>query len=129
VYARTQEVEMPRADREEWAKRVQRWQDSGLSAREFASEMGLKASSLSFWKWRLKKDEATAAKPASRMKLARRQSAAAVRFVELAAPAPMSSLARDARFEVVLATATIRAPDRFDDTTLRRLLAIVRERS
>jgi transposase len=41
-----------RADRDEWAKRVQRWQESGLTAREFADEFGLKATSLSFWKWR-----------------------------------------------------------------------------
>lgn len=48
---------MAKTDRDEWARRVQRWQDSGLTAREFASETGLKATSLTFWKWPLKKDQ------------------------------------------------------------------------
>ncbi len=30
-----------------WAKRVARWSDSGLSAKEFASETGLNANTLS----------------------------------------------------------------------------------
>ncbi len=44
---------MSRTSRSEWAKRVQRWAESGLTAKEFAAETGLKASTLSFWKWRL----------------------------------------------------------------------------
>jgi hypothetical protein len=53
---------------------VQRWQDSGLTAREFASEMGVKATTSTFWKWRLKKDqEADGSKPATRTQLARRK--------------------------------------------------------
>jgi hypothetical protein len=37
-----------------WAKRVERWIDSGLTAKEFAAEAGLKPSTLSYWKWRLR---------------------------------------------------------------------------
>ncbi len=44
---------MDRTSREEWAKRVERWRDSGLTAAEFAAELGINAHSLSWWKWRL----------------------------------------------------------------------------
>ncbi len=34
------------AIREQWAKRVERWKDSGLTAKEFAAETGINAQSL-----------------------------------------------------------------------------------
>ncbi len=45
-----------RVRREEWAKRVERWKDSGLTAKEFAAELGIKPRTLVFWKWQLGKD-------------------------------------------------------------------------
>jgi hypothetical protein len=44
---------MERASREIWAKCVERWKDSGLTAKEFAAELDVSASSLTFWKWKL----------------------------------------------------------------------------
>jgi hypothetical protein len=44
---------MDRTSREEWAKRVERWGDSGLTAKEYAAELGIKAHTRSWWKWRL----------------------------------------------------------------------------
>src|SRR5260370_39221389 len=44
-----------RTGREEWAKRVARWKDSGLTAKEFATELGINPRSLVFWKWQLGK--------------------------------------------------------------------------
>jgi hypothetical protein len=41
---------------EQWAKRVKRLERSGLSIRTFAEREGLKAGSLSFWKWKLGRD-------------------------------------------------------------------------
>jgi hypothetical protein len=38
---------------ETWAKRVERWTDSGLTAKEYAAGLGIKAHSLTWWKWRL----------------------------------------------------------------------------
>lgn len=38
---------------ETWAKRVERWKDSGLTASEFAREIGVSARSLTWWSWRL----------------------------------------------------------------------------
>ena len=45
---------MERANATEWAKRVERWKDSGLTAKEFAAQCGLKASMLSYWQWKLR---------------------------------------------------------------------------
>jgi hypothetical protein len=44
---------MSRTSHSEWAKRVQRWADSGLTAKEFDAETALKTSTLSYWKRRL----------------------------------------------------------------------------
>jgi hypothetical protein len=44
---------MKTRNRELWVKRVERWRDSGLSAKEFAAEIGVKAGTLAHWKWRL----------------------------------------------------------------------------
>jgi hypothetical protein len=44
-----------RRRRDEWAKRVELWKDSGLTAKEFASELGVNPRSLVFWKWQLGK--------------------------------------------------------------------------
>jgi transposase len=120
-----------RADRGEWAKRVQRWQESGLTAREFADEMGLKATSLSFWRWRLKKDRSLVVKPPKRAQLLLPKTAKAVGLVELTAPARGAvTFARgnEARFELVIGEYIIRIPNGFDDVTLRRLLSALRER-
>ena len=37
-----------------WAKRVERWQRSGLSAREFAARHGLNGRTLAYWGWRVR---------------------------------------------------------------------------
>ncbi|HMJ10655.1 MAG TPA: IS66 family insertion sequence element accessory protein TnpB [Polyangiaceae bacterium] len=50
---------MARASREIWAKRVERWKDSGLSAKEFAAELDVSPKSLMFWKWKLRQLEST----------------------------------------------------------------------
>jgi hypothetical protein len=47
---------MARASRAEWAMRVERWKASGLTAKEFAAETGLKASTLTFWSWKLRRE-------------------------------------------------------------------------
>src|SRR6266851_6793007 len=44
---------MPRISREEWAKRIERWIDSGLTGAEFAAEIGVKETTLRHWKWAL----------------------------------------------------------------------------
>ena len=46
-----------KAGRAVWAKRVERWKESGLTAKEFATEIGVNPRTLSHWKWMLSKGE------------------------------------------------------------------------
>src|SRR5690349_21110962 len=45
---------MAREAREVWAKRVERLADSGLTAKEYAAEIGVNANTLAGWRWRLR---------------------------------------------------------------------------
>lgn len=47
---------MAKASRAEWVKRVERWQGSGLTAKEFAAELAVSPNSLTFWKWKLRRE-------------------------------------------------------------------------
>lgn len=109
--------------RETWAKRVERWKDSGLTAKEYAAEVGISAQSLSWWKWRLSSPAAaTPSVTASRRRTTRRASPDAgspMTFVELPAAAPEP-------FEVVLPSSLrVRVPPGFDAPALRRLLDVL----
>jgi transposase len=102
---------MARASRQEWAKRVARWQRSGLTAKAFAAQAGLSAQSLSFWKWKLSREGRERSLPT---------------FVELSAPALSSS----SMLEVVVhADVTVRVPVGFDEETLTRVLRVARSAS
>jgi hypothetical protein len=57
-----------RSSREEWRKRVERWKDSGLTAEQYASELGINARTLQFWKYKLAKPEPTGARRPRRRK-------------------------------------------------------------
>jgi len=54
---------MELATREVWANRVERWQDSGLTAKEFAAELEVSPNSLTFWKWKLRQLASDGAPP------------------------------------------------------------------
>lgn len=120
---------MARESREHWAKRVERWTDSGLTAGEFARELGISASSLKWWKWRL--GSAAAAKPASspapRVRssaVTKAPAATSVTFVEVSAPR-----VAEAPLELVLPSAlVVRVRAGFDDVTLGRLLDVLARR-
>ena len=45
-----------RVSRDEWAKRVERWRDSGLTTAEFAAELGINPHSVTYWAWALKRE-------------------------------------------------------------------------
>jgi hypothetical protein len=99
-----------------WAKRVERLERSGLSVRTFAAREGLKAGSLSFWKWKL-------ARGASRPTTA---PVAPLKFVELTAAALQAPAA--AVFEVVLRSGrTVRVAGGFDAAELARLVVVLEE--
>ena len=120
--------ERSRVAREEWAKRVERWRDSGLSAAEFAAELGINARTLTYWKWVLGR-EARGDKrvwPARKGRRARKAvgagttSRATPPFVEV------SAASADERFELELSGGRrLRVPKGFDDEALRRLLGVL----
>ena len=100
-----------------WAKRVERLERSGLSIRTFAEREGLKAGSLSFWKWKLA-GRGGRGRPATK-------AVAAASFIELTAkavPPPAAAVG----FEVALASGrTVRVPGGFDAVELSRLVDVL----
>lgn len=106
-----------RASRDEWRKRVDRWKDSGLTAKEFAAETGINAGTLQFWRYKL-----TRGTPASARRRARRAAASIVSSIVEVRPAP----AEESRFEIELGNGRrVRVPVVFDATALRSLLSVL----
>jgi len=111
---------MGRTPRETWARRVERWQSSELTAKEFAAEIGVNAHTLAHWKWQLEKQ--AAANPVRQPR--RERNDAAVSFTELAI-APVSVPATSAIEIVIDMGLVIRVGTQFDEDT-RRVLGVVR---
>jgi hypothetical protein len=114
---------MAREPRDVWAKRVERWRASGLTADEFAAEIGVKANTLRHWSWLLGRD--TRAPPPAATK---RSGSRAIPFVEVVAPPSSCSPASDALEIVVRDSIRIRVPAAFDADLLRRVIAAVEVR-
>ena len=101
-----------------WAGRIEQLEESGLSLRKFAEREGIKAGTLSFWKWKLAQ-RARGRGQAPRV--------APLQFVELtaqvpAAPSPAMSL------ELVLRSGlTVRVPNGFHAAELVRLVDVLEE--
>ena len=122
---------MRRDARELWSKRVERWRDSGLTAKEFAAETGVNANTLSHWSWKLaaqKRRSPRASAPPSKPE---------TRFVEVVAPSTAIGIAAQAAppstaevtalgpdpLEIVLRDELrIRVPAHFDPDALRRVV-------
>jgi hypothetical protein len=98
-----------------WAKRVDGWRASGLTAAEYGRRHKLSEASLKWWKWRL-----GARKVAARKK----------------APAPMSQLtfvelasSGQEAIEIVFESGTrVRVPSGFDATALARVVDVLERR-
>ena len=119
-----------RVAREEWAKRVERWRDSGLTCAEFAAEVGVNPRTLTYWRWVLGK-EARGEKRAwpSRKQEGRARHATANTAPATPAPKPppkfveLRTVPTDGRFELELGSGRrLRVPASFDATELGRLL-------
>lgn len=107
---------MAKATSAEWAKRVERWQESGLTAKEFASEFNVNAGTLSYWKYKLRRQAASPESEAQRKELIP-PGFLRVLPVEAKAAAPAPA------FEVVLSGRTVvRVPNDFDEAALIRLV-------
>jgi len=108
---------MARESRAVWALRVARWTKSGVPAEEFASREGVKARTLSWWRWHLGCEAAAPTRA-----LARRKTA----FVEIE---PVMVEAVSERIEVALANGrVVRVPMTFRDEALVRVLAAAERR-
>jgi hypothetical protein len=116
---------MSREPREIWEKRVQRWADSGLTAKEFAEEVGVNVHTLAGWKWRLS--------AGARQTVTPRPSTTPASFIEVVAPlvaAPEGPEVQIASrppvlepLELVLSTGIrLRIPIGFDHATRRRVV-------
>ena len=110
---------MGRAKRDEWERRIQRWTDSGLTAKEFAAETGLNAHTLTHWKWRLAADARSASQPAAK-------------FVEVVQAVPpraarsSSPSTEMAFFEVFFGDGRrLRVPPQFEASSLQTLLELM----
>ena len=106
--------------REEWAKRVERWRDSGLTTAEFAAELGINPHSLTYWAWTLKR-EASGQKRIWPKKKGKPAKAAApsTPFVEVKSHTPRG------QFELEIGGRRLHIPDGFDAQQLRSLLEIL----
>lgn len=115
-------------------KRVERWRNSGLSAKDFANEIGVNENTLKNWSWRVAAEERAAERAAPLARVARTEDKP-LHFVEVttamaapsaaepaASPPPVSS----EKLELVLPSGmTVRVPSSFEPATLRRLLTVV----
>jgi hypothetical protein len=104
---------------------VTRWNESGLTAKEFASEMGINPGTLQYWQYKLKYGDRLDKPP----KPGPGSDAIVASLVEV--PAPEAAAASeggvaDQRFEVELGNGRrVRVAAGFDPAALRMLLAIV----
>jgi hypothetical protein len=107
-----------------WAKRIERWGDSGLTAKQFAAEIDVSPQSLTFWKWKLRKDEQGSSRTARRQHATPATTAAS--FLQLLpALEPTKSATPASTLELVLGRGlSVRVPADFDEGTLRRLVAM-----
>ncbi|HEV3094606.1 MAG TPA: hypothetical protein VGY30_08855 [Solirubrobacteraceae bacterium] len=105
-----------RASREEWQKRVERWKDSGLTAKEFAAETGVNVGTLQCWKYKLTRLGS---------ERRRRPSAPASIVSSIVEVRPAAEAAED-RYEIELGNGRrLRVPAVFDAGALKTLLAIL----
>jgi transposase-like protein len=120
-----------REGREVWAKRVARWRESGLTAKEFAADMGVNAHTLSHWAWQL---GAAGDQAADRHRRTTTKRPAPAKWVEVisrdhgngGSPPAAAASARSSSFELVLAGGRrLRVPPDFDSEALGRLLTVV----
>jgi hypothetical protein len=119
-----------RVAREEWAKRVERWRESGLTSAEFAAELGINPRTLTYWKWVLGKEARGEKREWPSRKSVRRARRPSTSSAESKSALPelveVHTALRDARFELELgAGRRIRVPASFDAMELRRLLDVL----
>lgn len=123
---------MDHTNAQQRAKWVERWKDSGLTAKEFAAETGLKASALYYWSAQLSasarsdragRDERSEppvqSLRAASARLSERSATPSPRLVEL----PVAALAGvPAMLELWIGDTRVRVPSGFDEATLTHVV-------
>jgi hypothetical protein len=123
---------MEQTNAQQRAKWVERWKDSGLTAKEFAAEAGLTVSALYNWSSQLSAasrklpecgvETTPRAKPSEDTgceKPAKRHASPTPRFVEL----PIAAVTQaPAMLELLLGDLCVRVPSGFDEVTLTRVV-------
>jgi hypothetical protein len=116
------------------AKWVERWKDSGLTAKEFAAEAGLKASALYNWSAQLSAadrklsdcgpEAETTEQPVrsgrARSSAKKRSSTSTPHFIELPTIAAVAQA--PVMLELLLGDVCVRVPSGFDEGTLMRVV-------
>jgi hypothetical protein len=106
-----------RTSRDEWRKRIERWRESGLTAEQYAAELGINAGTLKFWKYKLGRPERTT--------VGRRQSKAPSAPLPLVEVRP-AVVATASGFELELSGGRrLRIPASFEAEALGRLLTVL----
>ena len=104
------------ASRAEWAKRVERWERSGLGTAAFAAREGLKHKRLAWWRWKLRSSPPPSSPSALEF--------LPVRIVEPNRPAEVTA----SPLEVALPNGrVVRVTPGFDPGMLSRVLSIASE--
>jgi hypothetical protein len=112
------------ATREVWRERLEKWKQSGVTAAEYASRLGVTVARLKWWRWRLgpptAPKRALARKPAETITKAAKPAISPLTFVE------MTEALEGDRLEVVLPSSVrIRVRPGFDSPTLGQLLDVL----
>lgn len=102
------------------AKWVERWKDSGLTAKEFAAEAGLKASALYYWSAQLSASARRSSVGGDTTgQQARPSTTPLPRVIELPVTAVASA---PAMIELLLGDVRVRVPSGVDEVTLTRVV-------
>lgn len=108
-----------RTSRAEWQKRIERWRDSGLSAEQFAAELGVNAGTLKYWKYRLGKATTGVDSGSTRR---RRIAPRLAPFIEV----PTAAVVASSPFVLELGDARrLQIPAQFEVAALERLLSVL----
>lgn len=117
---------MKRSSRAVWTKRVEAWQESGLTAKVYARRIGVNPNTLTHWKWQLGHESRDNGEqdPAPSSLGHVESLTSGVSFVEVITGASVAMSAEP--FEIVLSEGRrIRVPARFDTESLRALLTVL----
>lgn len=125
---------MGRTTREVWAKRVERWKRSGLTAADYAAQVGVNPGSLAWWKWRLgatptsERGLRTGRAKTAIVSAAKAATITPLTFVEMTSAVTGEGVHGEALEVVLPSTVRIHVRPGFDDATLGRLLDVLERR-